>query len=41
VTAVVDGSGNTTDCTVTQLHPPGTGAGYWVVTDKNNTDFSY
>lgn len=35
-----DAAGNTT-CTVAPLHPPGTTDGYWVNTDKNNTDFSY
>jgi hypothetical protein len=41
VTATVDAGGNTTGCTINQLHPPATTSGYWVVTDINNTDFSY
>jgi len=35
-----DPMGNTT-CDITPLHPPATTSGYWVVTDKNNTDMSY
>lgn len=35
-----DADGNTT-CDVTALHPEGSDDGYWVNTDKNNTDFSY
>jgi hypothetical protein len=35
-----DASGNTT-CDITPLHPSPSPAGYWVVTDKNNTNMSY
>jgi hypothetical protein len=36
----LDVGGNAT-CTVTPLHPPLTSSGYWVITDRNNVDFSY
>jgi hypothetical protein len=35
-----DADGNTT-CTVAGLHAPNMSDGYWLVTDKNNSDFSY
>ncbi len=35
-----DADGNTT-CDVAGLHAPAMSDGYWIVTDKNNTDFSY
>ena len=38
VKAIVDAMGNTTDCTVTALHPPGTNSGYWLTT---NSDMTY
>jgi hypothetical protein len=41
VTAIVDASGKTVGCNITQLHEPGTTSGYWVVTDTANTDFTY
>ncbi len=41
VAAQVDNTGKTTDCTVTPIHPPGMMAGYYVITDKTNTDMSY
>jgi hypothetical protein len=35
VKAIVDAAGNTTDCTVTALHPPATPTmGYWLTTDN-------
>ncbi|HEY2749231.1 MAG TPA: hypothetical protein VGL86_31655 [Polyangia bacterium] len=37
VAAVVDGSGNTTDCNVTAIHPPGTTTGYYVT--KNDMTY--
>ena len=37
VKAIVDAMGNTTDCTVTALHPSGSSSGYWVT----NGDMSY
>ncbi|MGZ3426274.1 MAG: hypothetical protein ACXVCV_06470, partial [Polyangia bacterium] len=37
VKAIVDAMGNTTDCTVTALHPAGMASGYWLTTD----DMSY
>jgi hypothetical protein len=40
VTATVDAGGNTTDCVIHPIHPPGTKAGYFVTT-KANTDTSY
>jgi hypothetical protein len=40
VTAVVNSSGMTTDCTVKALHAPGATGGYWV-TPRTNTDNSY
>ena len=38
VKAIVDAMGNTTDCTVTALHPSGSSSGYWVTT---NSDMTY
>lgn len=35
-----DADGNT-KCSVSGLHPPGAADGYWVVTDRDNLDFSY
>ena len=37
VQAIVDASGNTTDCTVTAIHPPGTSSGYYTT----NNDLTY
>jgi hypothetical protein len=33
VTVAVDGAGNTTDCAITALKPPGATSGYWVTKD--------
>lgn len=33
---VVDGSGTTTGCNLTPLHPPGTSDGYWVTNDDRS-----
>ncbi len=35
VTVAVDAAGNTTDCTVAPIHPPGTAAGYYVTTNSS------
>ncbi|HXU68383.1 MAG TPA: hypothetical protein VN947_03590 [Polyangia bacterium] len=37
VAAIVDSTGNTTDCTVTAIHPPGTSSGYY--TTNNNMSY--
>jgi hypothetical protein len=37
VKAIVDAMGNTTDCTVTALHPAGSTSGYWVTTNDDMT----
>jgi hypothetical protein len=37
VKAIVDATGNTTDCTVTALHPPSTTMGYWLTTNGDMT----
>ena len=39
VKAIVDANGNTTDCTVTAIHPQNTTTGYYVGHD-NNTSFN-
>jgi hypothetical protein len=41
VSATVDGTGATTDCKITALHPMGMTTGYRVATDPNNTNLTY
>jgi Putative metal-binding motif len=41
VQAHVDGTGKTTDCTVTPIHPTGQMSGYNLVTSKTNTNMAY